>query len=458
MSLRWRINLVVLALLLAFSALLCGVAVDILRKSVKEEIEASSRVAIHLLGSLVGFNVVGGDRGPDGLIDYLRSVARIRSNESVIRRGEQEIYRSPPPSYKWDKTVPAWFSRIMDPHIPPFSFRYGEFSVTLTPDPSRAILDAWDDGQRLALALLVLMIVLGALLHWLVGRALGPVEEIVGALKRMEHGDLKTRLADLSPREFERIAQGFNAMAEALEQSRHRNLRLEENQRIAHHVQDRLEEERKALARELHDELGQGLTAIRSIATSIAHRSKDRSPDVAASGQAIVSVAGQLYDGVHSLIGRLRPAAMVGLNLVEALKGCIEQWQSLHREVEVLSDFPAELRASGEATQITLLRVLQESLTNVARHAHAHRVRIRLCQCRQALSIEVSDDGSGCDPAAAAADGRYGLLGMRERVHALGGEFRFETGRGQGMRIVAWLPDGGTGEETVEKCLCQPCV
>lgn len=443
MSLRLRVNLAVSGLLLVFCSLLGGLMVDILRASVQEETEASSKVAAHLIGRMI--RAPASRMAPAELVAYLEGLGRVRSQEITIEQSGELIYRSPPPTYKHNREAPAWFGRLMAPKLAPQTFTTGELRISLIADPSRSILDAWDDGGRLAGVLLVLVAALGGVIHWLVGRALSPVDRIVGALKEIEQGDLKTRLPAFAPTEFDRIGRGFNTMAENLGSSLLANLRLEENQRVARLVQDRLEEERKAIARELHDELGQGLTAIRAIAASIAHRCRDTAPELHGSAQSVVSVAGQMYDGVHTLVARLRPAALVGLSLADSLRGAIGQWQARHPDVSMHTSFDGDLDSLGDASQIAVLRVLQESLTNVARHAAATRVDVEVRRAGAAVSINVSDNGRGCetDGNGEGAAERFGLLGMRERVQGLGGRLELSSAAGAGFRVFALIPEAG---------------
>jgi two-component system sensor histidine kinase UhpB len=446
MSLRFRVNLAVSSLMLVFCALLGGAMLGILRESVKEEMEASTKVANKMLAT---FAARVGARHPDGLIESVVALGRVRSHDLVIEDAAGVFYRSPGPEYKRDRQAPAWFAQLMMPESVPVPIAVGPYRITLLPDASRAVLDAWDDGLRLSLMLLGLLAGLHLLLHWLVGRALTPVDRIVAALREMEEGNLAARLPGFASTEFARIGNGFNRMAGALEVSRSENDRLEENQRVARLVQERLESERKVLARELHDELGQSLTAIRAIATSVSNRSRDLLPEVHGSAQTIVSLAGQVYDGVHALINRLRPAALIGVALGECLQNHVRQWRASHAAVELEFRVGGDLDSLGEAVQIALLRVVQESLTNVARHACASRASLQIERGAGQVTVRVEDNGRGHGSAALPA-GRFGLLGMKERVQALGGSLEVITAPGEGFRLTASIP---VREEKMEEAV-----
>ncbi|HWN30625.1 MAG TPA: PAS domain S-box protein, partial [Burkholderiales bacterium] len=148
---------------------------------------------------------------------------------------------------------------------------------------------------------------------------------------------------------------------------------LEENRQLTQLIQGHVEEERRSLARELHDELGQYVTAIKTIGASIANRTGS-APEVRTSAQTIVSVAARIYDAMHSIISRLRPSALDNLGLTETLQDSIAAWQSRHPELKFKLDFSGRLDDLGETINITVYRVVQECLTNVVRHAQASNV------------------------------------------------------------------------------------
>lgn len=219
---------------------------------------------------------------------------------------------------------------------------------------------------------------------------------------------------------------------------------LEENRKLTQLIQGHVEEERRSLARELHDELGQYVTAIKTIGASIANRTGS-TPEVQTGAQTIVSVAARIYDAMHGIISRLRPSALDNLGLTETLQDSIAAWQSRHPELKFKLDFSGRLDDLGETINITVYRIVQECLTNVIRHAQATNVEIAVKRQPAAagacemLRLAVCDDGKGT-PEEAVQDGHFGLLGMRERVQALNGSFSIDSAPNRGFCINVTLP------------------
>ncbi|HEX4985353.1 MAG TPA: ATP-binding protein [Burkholderiales bacterium] len=215
---------------------------------------------------------------------------------------------------------------------------------------------------------------------------------------------------------------------------------LQENRRLTQRSMQVQEEERRNLARELHDELGQSLNAIKVDAVTIRDRS-DSPAEVQRGAKAIIEVSGQVYDVVRSLLQRLRPVALDELGLRSAIEYGVEQWRRRHSDVRCRFSAQGELDGLSEEINITLYRLAQECLTNVAKHAQAKSVAISLARANGAeVRFSFEDDGRGFD---VSRRGRgLGLAGLRERVEALGGQFDLQSAPGQGVRVSASIPLG----------------
>lgn len=226
---------------------------------------------------------------------------------------------------------------------------------------------------------------------------------------------------------------------------------LDENRRLNRRLVGILEEERRRLARELHDDVGQSLTAIKTDAALIVNRCGSGDSPVYRSAAAISATADHLYDLTHALIRRLRPGALDDLGIVAALQSHVQAWRERRPGMACSFSADGEFEGLGEETNITLYRVVQESLTNVIRHAAASRVEIRLTRTTgpggaEEVCVQIADDGRGIDPQQLPARQRFGLLGIRERVEGLGGRLTLDSRPGQGLRLTACLPvPAGTG-------------
>src|SRR6266566_3361159 len=202
------------------------------------------------------------------------------------------------------------------------------------------------------------------------------------------------------------------------------------------------EEERTQIAREIHDELGQALTGLKLDIAWMRNR-LPRDHEAVAQCASIIERIDQTSNAVRRIATALRPSVLDQLGLAAAL-----EWQGQEFEARTGIDVVMELLVDGGELSDDLgssaFRILQESLTNVARHAHATRVTIRLEQTPTLLTLEVSDNGLGCTSGCIEAKGSLGLLGMRERALACGGEFTIvgQANRGTTVRLSVPLPAG----------------
>jgi two-component system sensor histidine kinase UhpB len=219
---------------------------------------------------------------------------------------------------------------------------------------------------------------------------------------------------------------------------------LAENRRLSQKYLLAQEEERRSLARELHDELGQCLNAIKLDATAIRNHPDAASREIAASAQSIIDVSSRVYDVTRGLMERLRPVALDELGLADALRHLVSEWQRRNPGVNCTLDLHGRLEELGEEINMSLYRVVQECLTNVTRHARASAVQVRVEGAgppHAGLSICVSDDGVGM-PARADRRAGLGLLGLRERIEALGGRFELAERAPHGVEVRAHIPVG----------------
>jgi signal transduction histidine kinase len=217
---------------------------------------------------------------------------------------------------------------------------------------------------------------------------------------------------------------------------------LTENRRLSQRYLQVQEEERRFLARELHDELGQSLNAIKVDAVNIRAAAGDQ-PDVGRSAQAIIDVSSKVYDVVRSLLRQLRPVALDELGLASAVQFSVDEWQRRHKGVDCVLSIDGEFEGLNEDVNITAYRFVQECLTNVARHAEARRIEVSLRRSimgtgTDQLEMFVEDNGRGVDPAIPRTG--LGLIGLRERVEALGGRFEITGTPGSGTRVSAAIP------------------
>jgi two-component system sensor histidine kinase UhpB len=252
----------------------------------------------------------------------------------------------------------------------------------------------------------------------------------------MEHGDLDTRLPTFKLPEFDRIGHSLNRMAESLAAER----QLEENRQLTQLIQSHIEDERRSLARELHDELGQYVTAIKTFAVAIVNKTKEKSPDIANNAQTIVAAANQIYAGMHDIIRKLRPGALDNLGLAETLQDTVNHNQTLHPEIQFNLSLEGDLDNLGETLNINIYRIVQEAINNAIKHAEANVINIKLTVQDNALRLSINDNGVGMNLATVDQTQHFGLLGMRERVQGFHGSFNVVSEPNIGTTLYINIP------------------
>jgi two-component system sensor histidine kinase TtrS len=225
---------------------------------------------------------------------------------------------------------------------------------------------------------------------------------------------------------------------------------LDENRMLVGKSLVMQENERRHLARELHDEMGQCIAAIQADAEIISEFAARCDCRLVKSAEAIKSVSARIYEFVHSTMLQLRPSMLDNLGLGDVIREEIDTWRSRHPGTGCSLSINTDMDGLDEQTNITIYRIVQECLTNIAKYANARSVAIEI-DCVDAilpgdtdtlpvaaLQISIRDDGVGMDPK---VRGRgLGLIGMRERAGALGGMLVIEATPGQGVTIVVTLP------------------
>lgn len=438
LGLRQKINLVFSALALLVLGVLVALQIQTARAGVREEIDASNRIAVQLLDRVTRLHALG---GLAALTAFLSETGRIRANDVVLTDpAGRVLYTSPPSLYKAGRDAPAWYAALVTPSLRPITLTLRSGRLRITANPTRSVLDAWDDLRRVVLVQALLLLGADLLLLWMVGRWLLPLESIGDGLRAIERGRHQSRLPPLAGKEAGALGRTFNRMAQALEDNFEMRRREAESQaRLAAQreftalLERRIEEERAALARELHDAFGQSLTAIRSIAKALL-----ADPDIAGrpSARAVAMVydsAGATADALQRMIPRLRPIQLDGMGLAEALADLSAELRLANPALQIELACAGQLPPLGDAAELSLYRIVQEALTNVVRHAGAGRAQVELRRDGDTLRLTVLDDGIGA--ASLVRDGHYGVRGMQERVAALEGSIVFGPGPDGGLRI-----------------------
>lgn len=411
MSALWRINLLVGL----FFGLLAAVCLAVLlhqgNDDVRREMEAAK-----------------------GVLDYLREAAQ-RDPSSLdpdLTAGLRHV------RVHWlDAATPAprsgldeWLVARLYPDLPaPTLLTLADGRrVQLSLDPRDEIDEVRDSLVQLLMLFAVSLLASLLAIRWAVRGGLRVVEQLHGALGDVSRGQFQVRLPDHSLPEAQRLASGFNSMAVTLERACAENAELT---RALLAVQER---ERQQLAQALHDDIGQYLAGIRAQVFLL--RSLERQDGIGfVTLDRLEQHCQGLNESFRALVRDLYPVVLERVSLEEALRLHVEQWQASQGvDCRLRLD---SLPALPTAAKAHLYRLLQEALTNVARHAGARRVRVVLRRREGMLLLWVRDDGRGCNGLPRAG---IGMRSMRERARCLGGELNLRRRPGGGLALRLWMP------------------
>ncbi|MBF4990900.1 ATP-binding protein [Methylophilus sp. QUAN] len=408
------------------------------KDSIRERVEAATRVTVQLLDTVIVSSAMNPSLGPTHYVlqDFLRSLGYVRSSRiELYDYSNNPLYLSPTSTFKSEINPPQWFVKLVAPQVETVTRRVRYGTLIISSSAEGSIREAWSGFLQLMTMGIGFFVLLNLLVYGLLSHALRPVRHILHAINRIEQGDLTTRLERFSLPEFDKIGKSLNQMALSLDAER----QLEQNRQLTQLIQQHIEDERRSLARELHDELGQYVTAIKTFAVAIVNKTKESTPDIAANAQTIVAAANHIYDGMHNIIRQLRPAAMDNMGLVETLRDMVSGYQAQHPELQIQLHLAGQFQPMGENVNINIYRIVQEAVNNAIKHAHAQCINVHLLTDVDGLRLMICDDGVGMRLDTVDQSRHFGLLGMRERVQALHGQFKVvsqpEAGRGTTLDI-----------------------
>jgi two-component system sensor histidine kinase UhpB len=455
MSLRFRLNLMIALTILLIVGLGTLFAVHNARRSVLEEIDSTVNLTLQLIEA--SFAESGTSQDP--LTNWLSQVGKLDKTRHLriqvlqapdgFAASERAAPQASPHSLTGlsDQSspipprVPTWFAWAVTPR-PIIAEKRVEsadrsaVTILIEANPGDEIAEAWIEAQGFLMLIALLAVAVYALVHITVGRAFRSVGVILEGLEDIEKGEYGKRLPDFPLPEFSRISLAFNHTASALERARDENKALM-RQNLA--IQ---EEERRCLAQELHDELGQSLSAIKVMAASL------RKPGSASQEAVdhIMAICDRLFGVVRSMMRRLRPIILDDLGLAASLEDLIENWRMRNRSTAWMFHCDDGVDECAGAAKIHVFRIVQECLTNIVKHAQASEVHIEVRlkagedRSRSGILLTVRDNGHGFDPDQPRRG--FGLLGIRERVAGLGGRFALRSRPGDGVSLEVLIPCG----------------
>ena len=344
------------------------------------------------------------------------------------------------------KAPPLWFTATVQmflgnhaPFVRPIGTRASTAgTVSAIADPQAAVWLAWEHISDIIDVALLMAVAIGLLASLAIAHTLAPAQSIVAALQRMARGQYRTPLPRFRSLELSMIGQAVTDLGERLAQS------TEQRAVLTRRLLEIRDDERRALARELHDEFGQNLTAILAFANTIETAStQDRDRNrIAQDARTISQATLRIMSCLRGTLDRLRHPPAEELGLEASLVSLVESWRSQDAARPMVQlDLRGDLADVRGTVATTAYRVAQECLTNSLRHSAAREISLRIERrtgAEDSLLICVEDDGGG-DAAKLTQSAGFGLTGIRERVAALGGSLSIVRAT-RGLSVAATIP------------------
>jgi len=452
-GLSWLIAVVLL------STLFVNIAIEALHAGprVRAEAESNSRLTLEMVTMTIAGLRPDEDPAPTlrklfGSLGALRHVdIRVLANSE----GPLELPVDSESAARAD--VPMWFVTFVGAArrttLVPIVVDGREYGrVAMISNPLDELAEVWSDIEWLAAIGLAITLGILALVLALVRFSLAPFDALHAGLVELESGKSGVNISVHGASEFRTISAALNSLAATLDHVK------AENRALLSRLMQLQETERREIARDLHDDAGPALFSIRASAVALQDALAADPVDIALGqrlGETIEKASGSLQTLFRDMLGRLRTNDLAEFGLNEALARLAASWREKHPETSIDLTAPHDLSALDEGLATTAYRIVQEGLTNVFRHAMAGQASIevfysdaRLFEDSEddrtaVLKIMVEDDGQGLPER---IDHGLGLIGMRERVEAVGGTISVESRQGGGTRIIACLPLGDDEE------------
>lgn len=431
-SLEARLNLSIA--LITTLIILLGSVLAVL--DAQESVRREAKTSVDLALGLIDAALMSGDFDEAGIsrwMNQLGQLDRIRHLRITVTRGEMSALIRDPPQETISHSVPDLFRwGVMSSPLTAVRLvgtsASRPLSITVESNAEDEIREAWAEFQGFLYLQGGLLLMISWVVHFIASRALRPVGSMLRGLSAMEQGDYETRLPAFGLAEMDRLSQGINHLSVSLQASR------EENRALTRHSLRIQEEERRSIAQEIHDEFGQNLTAIKMMSGML------DVPERGVAAEQIRKACDRLFGVVRSLLRRLRPQMLEDLGLKAAVEDLISSWQGAQPDLRISLSCDPLLGESRGAVSLEVYRIIQEALTNTVRHSSATEAEVRIeIGPARALVVTITDNGRGMEDRVPKSG--FGLLGIRERVASLKGQFALINSPGAGLELRVVLPE-----------------
>lgn len=436
MSLRVRLTLVITILFLLGTLVITGRSLVNARLEIREEIEFSRQISSQFIELLTQKD------NPD---DVQKSVAVLRSQLTHMETAGRFAIDVTSGPGREGKIVPInadlllappWFLDVLgidESQLLLFhELKSGE-TLIVRVDPVGEINEIWEETSYIITTRLGTLLTIAMIVYLLIGHWMKPIGNIIAALDQLVKGDFSRRIGQIPLSEINEVAQKINYLASVLGSSK------SDNERLTRQAMSIQEQERRYLAQELHDSLGQAVSAIKAMAVSIANRTRIDQPIISESASNIEKISDDAYKSVRNLMAWLRPAVLDELGLTLALQQMVDDWNVHHEDTFCSLRQEADLSELKEQQQIQVYRIVQEALTNIAKHAEAGRANV-VISGQEIVTLMISDDGKGFEGARVRMG--IGLSNIRDRANLLHGTLTVSSKKGKGTTLQIEFPSG----------------
>lgn len=433
MSLRYQISLRILLISLAILMLGGTIAIFQARNAVSNEVDSSIKLALQLIKINVGTT----QSNETDWVYRLRSLEQTRHLKIQLKKPSGTIIniaRNPQEAEQQD-TPPNWFINLVVSNYPKAeqqitTFDNHSLTLIIQANPMDEMTEVWHETIAFFSTLLALVLLTFLAVHLVFNKTIQTIQTIVKNLKNIEKGEYDKKLPYFSTQEYDSIAKAINQLNDVL------NKTQLQNHALTQHSLEIQEEERQHLSQELHDEFGQSLTAIKVMAVTAGHEKSDTKKITCS----IIEICDHLMTVVRSMMKQLHPLILTELGLKATLEDLLNHWETRLPKTSFSLKINDAVDSLDKTIIIQVFRVIQESVTNIIRHADATHVTIslKINPAFNTLHLLIEDDGKGCD--LTVNNSGFGLQGMAERIKLLGGNFKMQSQLDKGMLITAQIP------------------
>jgi two-component system, NarL family, sensor histidine kinase UhpB len=434
MSLSYQINIRIL--LSAVLILIVGSVITMwhARTAIDDEINSSVNLTAHIIACGLS-QTIPSDGAWLSCISAIKETRHLKI-ELLKPNGEILGIGHKTKNMDLDNSPPAWFVRLIGGEKAKvekqITTAIGEqFSLSIQANPLDEIKEVWEESLGFFGTILVLTLLTFLSVFLYLNKSIKSINKIVNALHSIETGRYQQSLPDFETTEYNSIAKAINHMTSELNKIQADNISLTQ------HSLEIQENERKQLAQELHDELGQSLTAIKMMAITANRKPSEIKPMT----DSISAICDNLINVVRSMMHQLHPLVLTELGLRAALEDMITHWTTKHSELNLTLNYDDQVDLIDSKITIQVFRIIQECLTNIVRHAEASVGNISVAKSDNSpnrLCFTVTDNGKGCNVNQIRTG--FGLLGIKERVQSLGGHLIIQTQADKGMQIDVNIP------------------